>query len=249
MKTSTTLDLCSLSLERAQALLGHADSEQRRAFEADPVAHLQHLIDSLCDLSLQDPLTGLANRRHFFSVLERELDRVNRTGASALLLMLDIDHFKRVNDTYGHHVGDQVLQSVARTLARCVRPMDSLCRYGGEEFAMVLPACQGGMGWLVAERIRRAVEKTVVVVDPDTRLSVTASIGGAFAVQWVRTSPLLWLERSDQQLYRSKSGGRNRVSLELLPDITVSAEERNQLLDALQTPSCWGNLPDPSVGS
>ena len=243
MKTSTNPDLRSLILERARALLGHADSEQWRAFEADPVAHLQSLIDSLCDLSLQDPLTGLSNRRHFFSVLERELDRVNRTGSAALLLMIDIDHFKQVNDTHGHHVGDQVLQAVARTLARCVRPMDSLCRYGGEEFAMVLPSCQGSMGWLVAERIRRAVEKTVVVVEQDTRLNVTISLGGAFAVQWVRTSPQLWLERSDHQLYRSKSGGRNRVSLELLPDTPLSAEEKHQLFDALQTPSCWSNLP------
>ena len=243
MKTSTNPDLRSLSLERARALLGHADSEQGRAFEADPVAHLQSLIDSLCDLSLQDPLTGLSNRRHFFSVLERELDRVNRTGSAALLLMIDIDHFKQVNDTHGHQVGDRVLQAVARTLARCVRPMDSLCRYGGEEFAMVLPSCQGSMGWLVAERIRRAVEKTVVVVEQDTRLNVTISLGGAFAVQWVRTSPQLWLERSDHQLYRSKSGGRNRVSLELLPDTPLSAEEKHQLFDALQTPSCWSNLP------
>ena len=243
MKTSTNPDLRSLSLERARALLGHADSEQWRAFEADPVAHLQSLIDSLCDLSLQDPLTGLSNRRHFFSVLERELDRVNRTGSAALLLMIDIDHFKQVNDTHGHQVGDRVLQTVARNLARCVRPMDSLCRYGGEEFAMVLPSCQGSMGWLVAERIRRAVEKTVVVVEQDTRLNVTISLGGAFAVQWVRTSPQLWLERSDHQLYRSKSGGRNRVSLELLPDTPLSAEEKHQLFDALQTPSCWSNLP------
>ena len=157
--------------------------------------------------------------------------------------MLDIDHFKQVNDTHGHQVGDRVLQAVARTLARCVRPMDSLCRYGGEEFAMVLPSCQGSMGWLVAERIRRAVEKTVVVVEQDTRLNVTISLGGAFAVQWVRTSPQLWLERSDHQLYRSKSGGRNRVSLELLPDTPLSAEEKHQLFDALQTPSCWSNLP------
>ena len=188
------------------------------------------------------PLTGLANRRQFFSILERELDRVNRTGAAALLLMLDIDHFKQVNDTHGHHVGDQVLQAVARTLARCVRPMDSLCRYGGEEFAMVLPACHGSMGWLVAERIRRAVEKTVVEVDADTRLCVTASIGGAFAVQWGTTSPLRWLERSDQQLYRSKSGGRNRVNLEALPEVTLSAAEKHELLDAMGTPSCWSTL-------
>ena len=223
--------------------MGHAESVRQSALDGDPVAYLQSLIDGLCDLSLQDALTGLANRRHFRTVLERELDRVSRSGEAVLLLMLDIDHFKRINDTYGHVVGDKVLQAVANTLAGCIRPMDSLARYGGEEFAVVLPACQGPFGQIVAERIRLAVANTVVKVDPSTELCVTISIGGAFALQWVRSTPSLWLDRADNQLYQAKSAGRNRVCIETQPNSTVSAEEKSLLFGALHAPSGWDHLP------
>ncbi len=242
-------DLRNLHLERARALLGHLESTQHAALSSDPVAYLQTLIDGLCDLSLQDPLTGLSNRRHFYAVLERELDRVSRSGEAALLLMMDIDHFKRINDTHGHGVGDQVLQAVAQTLAGCIRPMDSLARYGGEEFAVVLPACQGPFGQIVAERIRRAVENTVVHVADRTQLRVTISIGGAFALQWVRSTPSLWLNRADHQLYQAKSAGRNRVCIESQPNSTVSAEEKSLLFGALHSPSGWNNLPVDSDAS
>ena len=240
-------DLRNLRLERALSLLGKAGNVQP-GLDNDPVAYLQTLIDGLCDLSLQDALTGLANRRHFLAVLERELDRVSRSGEAALLLMLDIDHFKRINDTYGHGVGDQVLQAVAHTLAGCIRPMDSLARYGGEEFAVVLPACQGPFGQIVAERIRRAVANTVVCIASGTELRVTISIGGAFALQWVRSTPALWLDRADHQLYKAKSGGRNRVCIENQPNSTVSAEEKSLLFGALHSPSAFDHLPgDPSA--
>ncbi len=208
-----------------------------------PSQYLQGLIDSLCELSLKDPLTGLANRRHFRAVLEREIDRVTRSGEAALLLMLDIDHFKKVNDTHGHLAGDVVLQSVARTLNACVRPMDTLARYGGEEFAVVLPACQAAFGHSVAERIRRAVASTPIRISPSVELNVTVSVGGAFAMQWIRSTTLLWTDRADHQLYKAKSAGRNRVSIEEQPDSTVSAEEKSLLFGPLYTPSGWGDLP------
>ena len=217
-----------------------------------PVDYLQSLIDGLCELSLKDPLTGLANRRHFRTVLEREIDRVTRSGESALLLMLDVDNFKRVNDTYGHMAGDLVLQSVARTLDACVRPMDTLARYGGEEFAVVLPACHAGFGLAVAERIRQAVESTPIAISPTVELQITISIGGAFALQWIRSTTLLWTERADAQLYKAKMGGRNRVSIEDQPDSTVTAEEKSLLFGPLYTPAGWGDIPppqDPSTGS
>lgn len=213
-----------------------------------PSLYLQGLIDGLCELSLKDPLTGLANRRHFRAVLEREIDRVTRSGEAALLLMLDIDHFKRVNDTHGHLAGDVVLQSVARTLSACVRPMDTLARYGGEEFAVVLPACQAAFGRGVAERIRRAVANTRIRISPTVELNVTVSIGGAFAMQWIRSTTQLWTDRADNQLYQAKASGRNRVSIEEQPDSTVSAEEKSLLFGPLYTPSGWGDLPplDPN---
>ena len=241
--SSDPIHLRDLRLARARALVGPSSDEPGDTAAITPTAYLQGLIDGLCELSLRDPLTGLANRRHFRSVLEREIDRVTRSGEAALLLMLDIDHFKEVNDTYGHLAGDMVLQAVAQTLNTCVRPMDTLARYGGEEFAVILPACQGTFGKVVAERIRRAVEATVVQVAPRKELQVTISIGGAFALQWVRSTTTLWTDRADHQLYRAKATGRNRVCIEDQPNSTVSIEEKSLLFGPLYTPTGWGDLP------
>ena len=211
--------------------------------EGEPAPYVQALIDGLCELSLKDPLTGLANRRFLYATLDREIDRVTRAGDSALLMMLDIDHFKSINDAHGHLAGDLVLQSVARTLNACVRPMDTVARYGGEEFAVVLPSCQATFARAVAERIRRAIETTPVRISPVEQVNVTVSVGGAFALQWIRSTKQLWAERADQQLYLAKQAGRNCIVLEEPPDSTVSAEEKNMLFAPLFTPSDWGELP------
>ena len=211
--------------------------------EGEPAPYVQALIDGLCELSLKDPLTGLANRRFLYATLDREIDRVTRAGDSALLMMLDIDHFKSINDAHGHLAGDLVLQSVARTLNACVRPMDTVARYGGEEFAVVLPSCQATFARAVAERMRRAIESTPVRISPVEQVNVTVSIGGAFALQWIRSTKQLWAERADQQLYQAKQAGRNCIVLEEPPDSTVSAEEKNMLFAPLFTPSDWGELP------
>ena len=211
--------------------------------EGEPAPYVQALIDGLCELSLKDPLTGLANRRFLYATLDREIDRVTRAGDSALLMMLDIDHFKSINDAHGHLAGDLVLQSVARTLSACVRPMDTVARYGGEEFAVVLPSCQATFARAVAERMRRAIETTPVRISPVEQVNVTVSIGGAFALQWIRSTKQLWVERADQQLYQAKQAGRNCIVLEEPPDSTVSAEEKNMLFAPLFTPSDWGELP------
>ena len=211
--------------------------------EGEPALYVQALIDGLCELSLKDPLTGLANRRFLYATLDREIDRVTRAGDSALLMMLDIDHFKSINDAHGHLAGDLVLQSVARTLSACVRPMDTVARYGGEEFAVVLPSCQATFARAVAERMRRAIETTPVRISPVEQVNVTVSVGGAFALQWIRSTKQLWAERADQQLYLAKQAGRNCIVLEEPPDSTVSAEEKNMLFAPLFTPSDWGELP------
>lgn len=190
---------------------------------------LQALIDSLCELSSRDALTGLANRRQFELALERELDRVARMGEPALVLVGDIDHFKRINDTFGHSVGDQVIKAVAYALQESVRPMDTVARLGGEEFAIVLPNCPPAFGVAVAERIRAAVERAAVPLPNGRVVRVTLSLGGAFAPQWVRSSGNLWVERADRQLYRAKQGGRNCAFLEQTPVLQVSAEEKGLL--------------------
>lgn len=192
-------------------------------------AWLQSLIDALVELSSRDALTGLANRRSFDVALAREIDRVARSGEPALLLALDIDHFKRVNDTWGHAAGDLVIKAVAGVLNETVRPMDLVARVGGEEFAIILPNCPAHFGEAVAERIRRKVESTVISVAPVRDIQVTVSVGGAFAPQWVRSTPALWSERADLQLYRAKTSGRNLVCLEPAATSTVSTEEKNLL--------------------
>lgn len=227
------VDLHDLQLNNARALLAHASEYQAPPPEESATAYLQSVIDGLCELSLRDPLTGLANRRQFQSVLDRAIDMVARSGEPALLLMLDIDHFKRVNDSYGHAAGDSVLQAIARTLAASVRPMDTVARLGGEEFAILLPSCQPSYGSSVAERLRAQIAEQAITLTPHSSVHITISVGGAFAHEWVRTTPALWLERADVQLYRAKQNGRNRVELDQQQDVSVSAEEKNFLFGQL----------------
>jgi diguanylate cyclase (GGDEF)-like protein len=218
----------ALQLDLALQLLRQSG---QRAPEGTPgsTEWLQSLIDSLVELSSRDALTGLANRRTFEAALAREIDRVARSGEPALLLALDIDHFKRINDAHGHAAGDLVLKAVAAALVETVRPMDVVARVGGEEFAIVLPNCPPAFGETVAERLRRRVARAPVAIGPSQRIEVTISVGGAFAPQWVRSSPALWLERADRQLYRAKAAGRNLVCLEPTAVSVVSAEEKGML--------------------
>lgn len=217
-----------LDLDRALQLLDQAGALLPDA-EPYSLAWLQGIIDALADLSNRDPLTGLSNRRNFEMQLTREIDRVARSGEAALLLVLDIDHFKKVNDTHGHAAGDLVIKAVADAVAQAVRPMDTVARVGGEEFAVVLPNCSASFGPTVAERIRANVAATQIQISPGQTLQITISLGGAFAPQWVRSSPLLWMERADRQLYRAKAEGRNRACLEPQVESVVSADEKSML--------------------
>lgn len=233
MISSSAIDLRDLRLDDAYALVGHDPANRLSELESSPTQLLQSILDGLCELSLKDPLTGLANRRHFHTVLSREIDVAARSGEPALLLMLDIDHFKRVNDTYGHSAGDLVLQAIAKCLVSCVRPMDTVARYGGEEFAVILPSCLASIGKLVAERIREAIKRLSVPVSPVQHIQVTASVGGALAPIWIRSTPTLWVERADALLYRAKTEGRDRVFIDVQQEISVSAEEKNMLFGHL----------------
>ncbi|OIQ67856.1 response regulator PleD [mine drainage metagenome] len=226
------VNLRELRLDDALALLGHG-AHVLPELELDATQHLQAIIDKLSELSLKDPLTGLSNRRYFQNTLSREIEMVTRSGEPALLLMLDIDYFKKVNDTYGHPAGDAVLQSVAKTLTACVRPMDTVARFGGEEFVIILPSCQGHYGQQVAERIRESVGALQIPIPSGQNLSVTISIGGAYAPRWVRSTPELWIDRADSELYRAKSEGRNRVCIEPQAALAVSAEEKSLLFSPL----------------
>ncbi|MBU0589375.1 MAG: GGDEF domain-containing protein [Gammaproteobacteria bacterium] len=227
------MDLRDLQLDDARSLLEHGGTPAVFSPDMPPVEYVQKVIDGLCELSLKDPLTGLANRRHFRAVLEREIDVVARSGESALLLMIDIDHFKKINDSHGHMAGDMVIQAVSRSLGACVRPMDTVARYGGEEFAILLPSCSSTYGETVAERIRQTIQALSIAVSPVLKIQLTVSIGGAYAPEWVRSTTALWTERADVELYRAKTEGRNLVRIDPQPVIAVSAEEKNLLFGHL----------------
>jgi diguanylate cyclase len=155
-------------------------------------------------LAGSDALTGLPNRRHFEETLDRELARSLRTDQPVSLLMLDIDHFKKVNDTHGHQAGDAVLRAVGRGLSETMRTSDVVARYGGEEFAIVMPDAQTEDAVVVADRIRRALTTLDV--------PVTVSIGVATYLRHADDASAL-IEAADQALYESKRSGRDRATV------------------------------------
>lgn len=159
-----------------------------------------------------DSLTGLLNRGAFESILRRELQRSHRSGASLGIVLIDLDYFKQVNDSYGHAVGDRVLRRISAALAAGTRPCDVLARYGGEEFVVLLRDSGVDAAQTAAERIRLDVAS---LGDLPERLSLTASIGVATSLPG--ESPDELLLRADEALYRSKRDGRNLVSVYRTP--------------------------------
>src|SRR5262249_55810850 len=153
---------------------------------------------------MEDPLTGLTNRHGGELALQRELARARREKRSVSLVLLDVDHFKQVNDTRGHAVGDRVLRSVARIATDCVRASDLVARWGGEEFLVVLPSVAVDGAREIAERIRSRIEKGA---QEPTGVTISA---GTSEVQSADDLPLA-LARADVLLHRAKVEGRNRV--------------------------------------
>jgi diguanylate cyclase (GGDEF)-like protein len=198
----------------ALQLLQHAGYTLPALETVGEEAWMQALINALCRLSSHDALTGLANRREFELSVAREIDRVARTGEPALLLMIDIDHFKQINDTHGHSIGDLAIMSVARVMHASIRPMDTVARLGGEEFAIILPNCPLDFGLAAAERVRTKLAQCEIPIGKAEPLRLTVSVGGAFAPVDPRPQAHQWLERADRQLYRAKTEGRNRSCLE-----------------------------------
>ncbi len=165
-------------------------------------------------VGLTDTLTSVANRRYFDQRYEEELRRVEREHHALACLFLDIDHFKRVNDTYGHAVGDYVLQGVARIIKAHLRNVDILARYGGEEFVAVLPGTATEEAVIIAERIRSAVEQETFNHPDHDPFRVTLSIGVAGVADGDPLPQMLGqklIETADNALYEAKDGGRNRV--------------------------------------
>ncbi len=158
--------------------------------------------------ALQDPLTGINNRTAFNNSFNREIEIARRHGTDLTLLVLDIDHFKQINDEYGHLAGDHVLQEIARRISNCIRGSDMLFRYGGEEFTILLSNTDTDGARLLAERIRHCICRQPVVLD-EQQIDCSVSIG--IATLQPDDIGLSLFERADKALYEAKQAGRDRV--------------------------------------
>lgn len=171
---------------------------------------LDHLLRLLAERADVDGLTGLGNRAHFDKRWAEKVAECKRYGHSLSLAMLDVDFFKRINDTWGHPAGDEVLQGVAQLLLRECRTPDVLCRYGGEEFALIMPSTGPREALIVAERMRSAMEKVNWPRHPDQPITLSVGLVGTDGATGAVTAEQ-WLEAADKNLYSAKRAGRNRV--------------------------------------
>jgi len=161
-------------------------------------------------LAATDPLTGAANRRQFIEMVDAEIERAKRGGAPFSLLALDLDHFKAINDSYGHQVGDDILRGFVQKSLDAIRPYDGIARVGGEEFMVLLPQVVLAVGQSVAERIREAIANAAFGAQSGKSVALTVSIGVS---QFGRDGDTIdeILRAADERLYRAKHQGRNRV--------------------------------------
>jgi len=197
-------------------------TRQDKAFLANDIQALESVADILAtatqnaryvdrvrQLAYRDGLTGVFNRRYFESRLVDEVTRAARYGGGVSVLMIDLDHFKKINDDFGHMIGDDVLRAVSSVFVRNLRKVDVVCRYGGEEFAIVLPATQGVSAAAVANKLRRAVANSHLTGIP---YAVTVSVGvSEFPANGITRDDIV--RAADSALYEAKEAGRNRVCL------------------------------------
>jgi diguanylate cyclase (GGDEF)-like protein len=176
----------------------------------DKNRELEHVNKKLRKLSVTDGLTELFNHRHVHELLHEEYERSNRSEEPISVVMLDLDHFKRVNDTHGHPTGDVILYETAQMLRETAREIDMLGRYGGEEFIVILPETAEDAAVQFAERFRQRVEGHVYR-DESAEVQMTVSIGVASSPGAGGDHPDLLIKHADEALYAAKEGGRNRV--------------------------------------
>jgi diguanylate cyclase (GGDEF)-like protein len=217
----------TLPLSAEEEIIGciSLNSDQPNAFDAQDLqffsvigyqmaASLKHFqrFSSIRNIAIYDTLTNLYNRRYFEEKFEVEAQKSFYSGTSLSLVMVDIDHFKKVNDTFGHTEGDKVLLEIASLLKTSVRKKDTLARYGGEEFILILPEAGLEESSMIAERIRRLIENTPFEVG-QARINLTVSLGISNLPSHRPKSKEELVKMADQALYDAKRGGRNRVSI------------------------------------
>ena len=197
-------DVSTRRQHEAELLQSHQQLENRLHEVAEEKSALQ-------ELTIRDPLTGLHNRRSLDAALSRELARTERDGKQLAIIMMDLDHFKSVNDQYGHAAGDETLVTLAELLKNGTRESDLICRYGGEEFVAIMPGMSVDQALERAESWRKQLEETIIVCG-NSEISITLSAGIAVFPEHGNTPELL-LAGADKMLYKAKGEGRNRISV------------------------------------
>lgn len=219
-----------------------ADDYLTKPFDAEELRARLHVGQRILDLqdsliavrdqlryrASHDALTGIANRSAILDAFTREHSRQIREGGSFGIILADIDHFKLVNDTHGHLSGDAVLKEVARAMSGCVRPYDTVGRYGGEEFLIVVPASDSQGTLVLAERIRRAIESQPVTTEAGA-VKVTLSLGIAVSDPAEPAESQTLLQMADEALYRAKDQGRNRSEVATNSELPASSPSSPEL--------------------
>ncbi len=207
------------------------------------VKSLKADIQDLTEQAHTDSLTGLGNYKHFSEVLDYEMERTHRTDQATTLIMVDLDHFKKLNDTYGHEAGNHALQETAKLLRDGTRKLDVACRYGGEEFAIILPSTDLLTGAQVAERLRQMISNSPIHWQNQS-IPLTASLGVDQYLSNQQTHMNNFIQQVDALLYRAKQNGRNQVCSGTRRDMnsaySVSSDEKQAL---------FGNFHDPEEPS
>jgi diguanylate cyclase (GGDEF)-like protein len=165
----------------------------------------------MSELAVTDNLTGLANRRGFFELAEKEVDRAHRYKRALCVVMFDIDDFKKVNDSHGHLIGDQVLRVLASTVRKATRTTDTVCRFGGDEFLILMPESGADQAMATAERLRQKISNEMVVVTAAGQLMLTISLGVVCLDGGIDEKVEKLIERADTAMYKAKAAGKNRV--------------------------------------
>ena len=197
----------------------------------DEVAKLRKEVEVLSTLVRTDSLTGLFNFGHFAQALELEMERTRRSGQPTVLIMMDLDHFKMINDTWGHEVGNKILINTASIIRRTVRKLDIPCRYGGEEFAIILPDTPFPAGIQFAQRLRAMIATAVVQVEEES-IKATCSFGVDAFTTKNKGDQKKFIAQVDSFLYESKEKGRDQVrhGITDYAEERVSSEEKDALL-------------------
>jgi len=204
---------------------------ERQCVILDELISLRQTNAQLSALVRTDSLTGIYNYRFFIQSLEQEMERTRRSGQSTALILIDLDHFKKVNDTWGHDIGNNALVHTAQLMRQAVRRLDIPCRYGGEEFVIILPSTDLLTAIQVAERLRELIANTPLAA-PHGEIKLTASLG-VDVYDGGEDQPEKFVKRVDQQMYAAKREGRNRVCHAVSPGMesagNVSCDEKDAL--------------------